>query len=227
MRITLVAAICAALTFGMQQASAAITWTFGTEFSGSGSSLSGPVIVTLDDGGGTGNVTVTIDATGLDGTLTEYVSGLYLNLNPDLPLMSLSMITDGGSVDPISAPKAYNAHKADGDGFFDIRVNWGNQSFTAGETDTLTFSLAGLTEGDFDFLSAPGPGGTSGPFVAALRARSLGDDGEGSGWFYPETVPVTVHEPGTLTLFGAGLIGLGAVRRRRSTCRQTTSDTAA
>ena len=57
-----------------------VTFTLDTEVSGSGDSLTGPIIVTLDDENTAGNVNITIDMTAL--TAAEFMSGLYLNFDP-------------------------------------------------------------------------------------------------------------------------------------------------
>jgi hypothetical protein len=203
----------AALTLMAQSAGAVLILDFGTEFSGSGGTLSDVVRVTIDDGGGSGSVDVTVDATALDGSFSEYISGLYLNLNPALNPASLGSSSGSGDVTWSGLGLGADAWQADGDGLYDIVIDWTNNAFVAGMTSSITFSLAGLTEEDFNYLSAPAGG--SGPFVAALRARSLGVDGEDSGWFYPETTPNDVPEPGTLALLGLGLFGMGMARRKK------------
>lgn len=199
-------------------AHATITWTFETEFSGSGSSVSGPVTVTLDDGGGSGGVGVTVDTSGLDASLTEFVTGLYLNLDPGIDPTSLVFAFDGGAVDPVSVSLGTDAFKADGDGLYDILIQWPTDPprFEADLTDLISFSLVGLVEENFLFLSTPNGG--NGPFYAALKGQSLGTNGNGSGWFSPTPGNTTsVPEPGSFALFGFGLAGLGlAIHRRRT-----------
>jgi hypothetical protein len=201
-----------------------LTHNFGTEFSDSGGTLSGVVVVTLDDNNSAGTVNVTIDSSGLDASLSEKITGLYLNLNPDLDITSLNWSFPGDNTDPLaSVQAATDDFQADGDGLYDILIRWSESEpglFEADESDTITFALDGLLVSDFDFSSTAAGG--HGPFQAVLRVISLGEDGSGSGWFSPtnggfdpgdETL---VPEPGSLALFGVGLAGLAlGIRRRR------------
>ena len=193
-----------------------VTYTFGDEFSGSGSTLSGNVVVTIDDGGGTGSVDITVNTNDLDGSLFEFITGLYLNLDPALDPAAIVASDDGTDPDA-----TYNfgtdAFMADGDGLYDILIEWptaGADRFLADMTDMFTFTLLGLTASSFQFESTPAGG--HGPFEAVLRAQGLDANAEGSGFFSPDG-DEDVPEPATFTLVGLGVFCLGlALRHRRS-----------
>ena len=195
-----------------------VTYTFGDEFSESGSTLSGDVVVTIDDGGGTGSVDITVNTNDLDGSLSEFITGLYLNLDPNLDPTAIVASDDGTDPDATYS-FGTDAFQADGDGLYDILIGWPNappgDRFTADMTDTFTLTLLGLTASSFQFLSTPAGG--HGPFEAALRAQGLDADGEGSGWFSPDDGgdDEDVPEPATFTLIGLGLFALGMRHRRR------------
>lgn len=196
-----------------------VTYTFGDEFSGSGSTLSGNVVVTIDDGGGTGSVDITVDTNDLDGSLFEFITGLYLNLDPALDPNAIVASDDGTDPDATYS-FGTDAFMADGDGLYDILIGWPSgppsDRLTADMIDTFTFTLLGLTASSFEFLSTPAGG--HGPFEAALRAQGLGPQGQGSGWFSPDgggDEDEDVPEPATFTLIGLGLFALGLRHRRR------------
>jgi len=166
---------------------------------------------TFDDGGGSGKVNLKFDATNLTGS--EFVSGLYFNLNPALDPLALTFgsITKVGSFQDPTITTGVDAFKADGDGKYDLLFSFatsgqggGSLRFGAGESMSLDISAPGLTAASFNFLSAPDGG--HGPYYTAAHVQSIGT-GDGSGW-------VTVPEPSTYLLATLAGFGLWAIRRK-------------
>jgi hypothetical protein len=108
-----------------------------------------------------------------------------------------------------------NAFQADGDGLYDIALNFSNAAsdrLTPGESITLQInstSGGAFNAASFGTLSAPGPGGGAGPFLVAAHIQGLNNGG--SDWI---TTVTNTPEPGSMILVATGLVGL-AVRRRQ------------
>ena len=167
------------------------------------------VNATFDDGGSPGTVDLTISALGLDGD-NEKVAGIYFNLDPSLnpALLVFSDPIKTGAFDNPVINKGINGYKADGDGYYDILINFGSggtvKAFNGGETVKYTITLASLTANSFDFLSAPAGG--KGPYQTAAHIQSLGATDE-AAW-------VTTPEPATIGLLSIGALSL--LRRRKN-----------
>jgi len=175
----------------------------------------------FDDENTAGTVVLTVETTNLSGS--EFVSGLYLNVDPSIDPADLnfSSPTKTGTFSNPSILLSTDAYKADGDGKYDILLQFSTSSgneFGAGEeveyTITGVGSAAGLLATDFVFLSAPAGG--HGPFFAAAHVQSIGAGGD-SGWIAPEPgldpTSIPVPEPTSITLLSLGLILVAGKRR--------------
>jgi len=207
------------LAFGSLTQATMLTFNLDTEFSGATAPAGSTpwLTATFNDGGGTGSVTLTMQATNLTGT--EFISGWYFNLDPIYNPASISLsATNTSALTGWSATAGTDCCKADGDGNFDIQFSFLNNDFTAGESASYLISLAGITANSFDFLSASGGNSPNGLKTAA-HIQSIGPTGANSGWITgggggtpPETPPVP--EPSTFLLLGGGLLGLYGLRKR-------------
>jgi hypothetical protein len=189
-------------------------------FSGSASSPAGPgpwVDATLQD---TANgVLLTVNNPGLSGG--EFLSELYLNINPADNVNSLTFTPQGGT-SGVSAPTIQtgeDGYKADGDGKYDILFSFATSNpgrFGAGDSLTyLIAGIAGLSSGDFEYKSTPAGG--HGPFFGAAHIQGIaGETGSDSVWIDPSLGPeiTPVPEPAPMALL-AGSLGLWAVWRLR------------
>jgi hypothetical protein len=142
--------------------------------------------------------------------------GLFFNLNPDYDPTSLAfgLISATGDFGTIISTGA-NAFKADGDGKYDIQLDFATHNFSSGSSITYQLTgISGLTAADFAFLSAPAGG--SGPFYAAAHVQGIPPNNY-STWIEPGAGPVqitSVPEPAPLVLFGVLLWGVWFLRTR-------------
>jgi VPDSG-CTERM motif len=196
-------------------ANATLSFTLHDEFSG-GQQPVGSVQVDFTSALG-GGVDLTITASDFDDL--EFLDALYLNLNPLLDPTQLDFGSPtGGSGfgdDPVIS-LGTDAFKADGDGLYDILLQFdiAPPGDRFDDSDSITYhitGIAGLVEGDFNFLSTPSGG--HGPFKAAAHIQGVGPEGEGSGFIAPNGVP---DGGATAMLLGTALACLGAFRRRHS-----------
>lgn len=199
--------LCLALLLFSGQAHAGVlTFDLDYEFSGSGAgNLASGLKITLNDGGGTGTVTLTIDATGLPSGAK--VENVFLNFQGNANVLSFSH-TSGTAYDKVE--KGLDAYKADGaKGLFDIKISYPTKkgsAFDAGETSVITITGTGITVASFNYATSN----------EGYRAASHIQDANGnkSGWYTENPNISVIPEPSSVVLCLVGLGGLGAYVRR-------------
>jgi len=153
---------------------------------------------------------------------TEKITALYGNVSPFIATTALNII--GTGADAFAGfSSGQDSFKADGDGFFDWRMDFNPSSPTFSGNDLIEFDLMGMTLAEIDSgISVNGPVGKNG-FHFAIHTQGIGATG-GSGWFSgdpaggrptPFDEPGTVSEPTTLMLAGMALFGLWAGGKRK------------
>lgn len=161
-------------------------------------------------------VKLQINAANLSGS--EFIRNFYFNFHPDIDPSTLSITKSGGSLSSnVDINLGTNKFKADGDGYFDVRLDFAtpaNQDrFTAG--DSVEFEITSRNPIDvslFNFDSVLGGG--NGTYYAASHIQGIGPRGENSGWIGDGNGDVPVPEPGTVLLIGS-MIGSGAYLKRK------------
>ena len=206
----IVASVLLVIGAAGQAYGAVVTFGTGLAFGGTAPEGARPwFTVTFDDGGSSGTVELTVSGGNLTGN--EFISELYLNLDPAMDATSLVFSTPPGKTGSFDDPTialGENAFKADGDGKHDILLTFATEDglvtrFTSG--DVLSYTVSGITlleASSFDFISAPNGG--EGEYVMAAHIQAIGQTSD-SGW-------VTVPEPGCLVMLA---IGAAAILRRR------------
>jgi hypothetical protein len=172
--------IGAVTVFGLglmaQPAKAAFTINLNTEFSGSGSgNLDAGTLVFTANGSN-----VDVQLTG--GADLGNISDLYFNLKNIATITSSSFTNISGGYTTSNFAFGSNSHKADGDGFFDVRVSLGTGNSGIGAGEIFTFTILDTTLDDVKDISVGGPADKTG-FYAAVHAQGLGTDGALSGWY--------------------------------------------
>jgi len=172
--------------------------------------------LTFDDGGTAGSVDLKLEAVGL--AANEYVSKLYLNLDPVLDPTGLAISTtvETGQLDDALLYPGADAWNAAGTGAYDMWIKFasnpaggGVHRFGAGEVARLTFT-GPATLGATSFAWDSG-GGINGAFPFAAQIKGI--NGVDDGWI-TESASV-IPEPIMIGLMGAG--GLALLRKRRLT----------
>ena len=200
-----------------------VSFGLNYEFSGGTppSSSAGPW-VTVSYANIAGGVQLTMSAANLTGN--EFIGALFINLNPALNPLNLSITRDtssgAGNVTTPLVLQFPNGFKADGDGFYDVAFGFqllpGAGRFGAG--DSIVFDITGipgLTAADFNYTSTPGGG--NGVYDAAADILDTGRGGYGSGWIGNSggnTTGGPVPEPTMMVVLGS-FIAFGAYLKRR------------
>ena len=155
----------------------------------------------------------------LQGTMVagEFISELSGNYNGG-PL-AISNVAGTGLNAYEGFAFASNSFKADGDGYFDWKIDLSKNPPRFDGTDTLSWDFLGATLAQFNSLSVNGPEGKNG-FLFATHAQGLANGG--SGWFNGTVPPggtpfevTPVPEPETYALMMAGLAFVGWAGKRR------------
>ena len=186
--------------------------------------LSTPWLTATYEDQGANEVLFTLEATD-NLTGIENVKQFYFNFDDALDLSALTFtpVNSGGLFKLPSWTFDENNLKADGDGKYDIRLDFStgsNTRKTFGQGDSVSYLLSynGLEpmgESSFNFFSQPAGG--KGPFLVAAHVQNTLYGG--SAWLASDKPAATViPEPATgslLGLAGAGLLGWRAASRRR------------
>lgn len=142
---------------------------------------------------------------------TEYIRLWYLNLDSGFDLDELAFVQAQGPTPQIDT--GFDTFKANGHGFFDIRLKWPTAVPDPNRFDsdyglaefTITSTQA-ITASSFNVFSSGGAHWPDGLLTAA-KVQGIGPTGDDSGW-------VTVPAPDGGILGVLGLATLGLLRRR-------------
>ncbi len=202
----------------MPLAASTITYDFNLEFSG-GEAPAGPapwIVATFSDTSTPGQVQLTITTSGLTGN--ENIAAAYFNISPTLNVSKLaftSLNAGAGTIAASSIKLGEDSFMADGDGRYDILLNYptgsGSGTFNDAVSSSYDITYKGsgtLTAASFFALSTPAGG--HGPYYAAAHVQNTTGPGSGgSGWVAP--VPSAVPLPDAMWLLISGLAALAGI----------------
>ena len=149
----------------------------------------------------------------------EKITTWLFNLDPAMDPTALDISHVGGQA-PDAVLTGTDAHRAAGDGFFDIFFDFPNSGDTFGKGETSEYKITStdaITASSFGYLSVGGPGGKPG-FMSAAHVQGIGPTGANSGWIASGGEPPVIPLPAPVALGGFGLAlaaGVRTVARRR------------
>lgn len=196
------------LLLSCQQSQATLTLDFGEIFSNTTHPGGSPPWLTAALTDKTGGVELVVTASGL--VNLEFMDSIFLNYrNASSATLTINQTAGVGNTGIGYSPDAY---KADGDGRYDIRIDWPDKNnasgrFVAGSTATFFITSTASTFSENDFFALSAPEGGWGPYYAAAHIQGIGSDGSLSTW-------VAVPEPSTYIAGGLLLIPLLVQLRR-------------
>ena len=169
----------------------AVSYTLDTEFSGTGAVPTGYPTVTFADSA-VGQVTLTIQSTFT--STAEKIKEVFLNVDPAFTPTNLTFNYVSGDLATVTLkaanPLADAQFKADGDGYFDIKLRYltsAGNSFTGTDVSVYTITCAvcgsGFSAASFNFLSETGAG--NGSYFAAAHILGIGPNADQSGFCGP------------------------------------------
>ncbi len=213
---------CALIASAGLSANASVVFNLNHEFSGgTAPSGSGPWLTLTFTQNGANNVRLTVESLT---TANEFTTNILFNIATTYVPTNVGFAFNSGLSSAGTTPdallrKAANpladaSFKADGDGYFDFRIDYsGIGAFNGGEHLVFDLSAAGLLESHFNFDSEPGGG--NGSYHAAAHVQNTPNGGSGSGWIGdgPTVIPLppAVYS-GAASLALASLV---VARRRR------------
>ncbi len=199
------------------QASAQLQMDLDVEFSGGTEpSGSGPWLSATFDNIDSDTVRLSMDASGLNGSL-ESIKGWYFNFYTlDATSLSFDYIS-GAQATNVFTDNTDTQLQANGDGYFDFQFLFADDTFgnDAGASIASVYDItytSPITFNSFNYESTPDGG--PGIYYTAAQVQDINGDNVDSGWVGASTTTI-VPEPVSSTLFIVGGATLGFRRLRK------------